>query len=65
MAVFLDFAKAFDSLDRNVLFAKLEYYGIKGVALNWFKSRAGQYLNTLYLNHGVLNSRSYRPSVAQ
>ena len=37
-AVFLDFAKAFDSLDRNVLFAKLEYYGIKGVALNWFKS---------------------------
>ena len=38
VAVFLDFAKAFDSLDRNVLFAKLEYYGIKGVALNWFKS---------------------------
>ena len=38
VAVFLDFAKAFDSLDRNVLFAKLEYYVIKEVTLNWFKS---------------------------
>ena len=38
MAVFLDFVKAFDSLGRNVLFAKLEYYGIKGLALNWFKN---------------------------
>ena len=33
VAVFLDFAKAFDSLDRNVLFAKLEYYEIKGPLL--------------------------------
>ena len=38
VAVILDFAKPFDSLDRSVLFAKLDYYGIKGVELNWFRS---------------------------
>ena len=36
--VCLDLQKAFDTVNQNILLAKLKHYGIKGNSLDWFKS---------------------------
>lgn len=38
IAVFIDFCRAFETIDRSILLKKLYYYGIRGVALKWFEN---------------------------
>ena len=37
LGLFLDFSKAFDTVNHDILFTKLEYLGIRDITLQWFQ----------------------------
>ena len=41
IGVFIDFKKAFDIVDHNILLDKISHYGFRGINKDWFSS----YLN--------------------
>ena len=37
-SLFLNFQKAFDTVNREILIGNLNHYDVRGVSPNWFKS---------------------------
>lgn len=37
LSIFVDFSKAFDTVNHNILLDKMHFYGIRGTILSWFR----------------------------
>ena len=49
--IFPDFSKAFDTINHDILFKKLELYGIRGIARTWFISYLTNRQQTVSVNN--------------
>ena len=54
IGVFLDFSKAFETVDHKILLQKLKIYGIKNVPLQWFESYLSE--RTQYITYNSVKS---------
>ena len=65
VGAFLDLAKAFDNINRGILYKKLDYYGVKGTELKWFKSYFSERKQIVRYNNEMSESLRTSYGVAQ
>ena len=64
-SIFLDFKKAFDCVDHEILLSKLFAYGIRGVAHDWFRSYLSERKQFVVINNSQSESTPITHGVPQ
>ena len=65
LAIYIDFSKCFDTLNRPILLKKLEAYGIKGIPLSLFRSYLSERYQAVKVNNVVSEYKSINSGVPQ
>ena len=64
-SLFLDFRKAFDTVDHKILLSKLNSYGIRGPVLDLFKSYLSDRRQVTFINNTISSSKVISHGVPQ
>ena len=65
LGIFIDFKKAFDTINHSILSEKLEYYGIRGIVLQWFQNYLSNRSQVLCYKDEISSSRKITCGVPQ
>lgn len=65
ISLFCDLSKAFDCISHSILIKKLNIYGVRGVALQWFESYLGSRKQCTVVNNSVSSFSSLTHGVPQ
>ena len=65
LLLLIDFSKAFDMVDHDILLHKLHHYGIRGVANDWFKSYLKNRSQYVYISGKSSSRKNLKYSVPQ
>ena len=65
IGIFLDLKKAFDCVNHEILLKKLKHLGVRGLALEWFRSYLSNRSQRVYLNGELSDPETIDISVLQ
>ena len=65
VGVILDLFKAFDAVNDSLLLQKLEHYGVRGIALNWFGNYITKHYQCVKYNNEVSEKKEISCGVPQ
>ena len=63
--IFVDFQKAFDTVNHEILLKKLEHYGFRGIINNWFRSYLSDRKQKVVINGFESESKNLLHGVPQ
>ena len=64
-SIFVGSLKAFDTVEHDILLAKLEHYGIRGMRNNWFKSYLFNRKQFISIKGHISNQTSVKNGIPQ